>query len=65
LMMPVMDGWRFRDEQQHDPGLSAIPVVIVSADGNVDQKATALGVAGYLHKPVEIDQLLATVQQHC
>src|SRR5262249_26330672 len=39
LMMPVMDGWQFRDEQQRDPFLSSIPVVVVSADGNVDQKA--------------------------
>ena len=64
LMMPVMDGWQFRDEQKQDPALSAIPVVVVSADGRVDEKASALGAAAYLRKPVEIEDLLATVQQH-
>src|SRR4051794_19279392 len=49
LMMPVMDGWQFRDEQQRDNSLSTIPVIVVSADGNVDRKAAALGAAGYLH----------------
>jgi CheY-like chemotaxis protein len=63
LMMPVMDGWQFRREQTQDPALSAIPVVILSADGNVRQKATALRADGYLQKPVEVDSLLEAIQQ--
>src|SRR5437762_2793351 len=43
LMMPVMDGWQFRLEQQKDAKLSDIPVVIISADGRVYQKASAIG----------------------
>src|SRR5947208_3458439 len=31
LMMPVMNGWQFRAEQQHDPQFASIPVVIVTA----------------------------------
>src|SRR5206468_2477028 len=31
LMMPVMDGWAFRDEQLAVPGLRDIPVVVVTA----------------------------------
>jgi CheY-like chemotaxis protein len=65
LMMPVKDGWQFRAEQQQDPSLAGIPVVVVSADGTVDQKAVALGAAGYLQKPVEVDQLLSVVRRHC
>lgn len=65
LMMPVMDGWRFREEQSQDPSLAEIPVVVVSADGNVPQKASALGAAGYIQKPVEIDLLLQAVEEHC
>src|SRR5438270_7170536 len=52
LMMPIMDGWQFRREQVRDAALSAIPVVVLSADGNVQQKASALHAAGYLQKPV-------------
>jgi CheY-like chemotaxis protein len=65
LMMPIMDGWQFRAEQRRDPELSAIPVVIVSADGRVYQKATAIGAAGYLKKPVELEILLSTVERFC
>lgn len=64
LMMPVMDGIQFRDEQVRDPSLAAIPVVIVSAGGDVAAKAAAAGVEG-LSKPVDIDVLLATVGRFC
>jgi CheY-like chemotaxis protein len=62
LMMPVMDGWQFRREQQRDPRLAVIPVVIVSADGSVQQKATAIGAEGYIKKPVDPMTLLKTVE---
>ena len=65
LMMPVMDGWQFRVEQQRDPQLAEIPVVVVSADSQVKQKARALKAAGYLQKPIEMDTLLATIGHYC
>ncbi len=65
LMMPVKDGWQFRAEQGKDPELSSIPVIVCSADGNVEQKAASLGAAGYLQKPVDFEQLLREVQRHC
>jgi PAS domain S-box-containing protein len=65
LMMPVMDGWQFRAEQRRDARLAPVPVVIVTASGDVCQKAAALGAAGYLQKPVEMDELIAHVQRHC
>ena len=65
LMMPVLDGWGFRAQQQQDPALADIPVVVVSADGSVPQKAASLGAAGYLKKPAEIEHLLDTVKRHC
>jgi CheY-like chemotaxis protein len=65
LMMPVMNGWEFRKEQQKDPALKNIPVVVVSADGNVPQKAASIGVADYLLKPVDVDVLLNMVRRYC
>jgi CheY-like chemotaxis protein len=65
LMMPVMDGWQFRAAQQRDPALAAIPVVVISADGRVPQKATSMGAAGYLAKPVDFDKLVEVVQRYC
>lgn len=63
LMMPNMDGCGFCAAKQQDPQLSAIPVVIVSADARVSQKAAELGVAGCLAKPVRIAELVATIER--
>jgi two-component system response regulator MprA len=63
LMMPNMDGWGFRAAQQQDPALAQIPVVIVSADSRVTQKAAELGVAGSLAKPVRVAELVAVIEK--
>jgi CheY-like chemotaxis protein len=63
LMMPFMNGWQFRAEQKLDAALSDIPVVVISADANVKQKAESLDAVGYLKKPVELDALLEVVQR--
>lgn len=63
LMMPIMDGWQFRREQTRDAVLAGIPVVVLSADGNVRPKAAALGAAGYLQKPVEVECLLEEIRE--
>ncbi len=65
LMMPVMDGWEFRRAQQHDPALSRIPVVVISADAALDQEAARLAVEGCLAKPFELQALLDTVHRLC
>jgi CheY-like chemotaxis protein len=62
LLMPIMDGWHFREEQLRDPELASIPVLILSACANVVQAAIALGVAGLLQKPVAFDDLLACIR---
>lgn len=64
LMMPVMSGPQFYAEQQRDPALASIPVVIISADANVKQKAASLG-GEYIPKPVRVDQVLDAVNRHC
>ena len=60
LMMPEMDGAEFRRHQLADPTLAKIPVIVISAGGNVVQKARAMGVPG-LTKPVDVDRLIALV----
>jgi CheY-like chemotaxis protein len=61
LMMPVMDGLQFRAAQLRDPSLARIPVIVISADGKVDQKVASLGVAGYMKKPLDVDSLLELI----
>lgn len=65
LMMPVMSGWQFVAEQRKVPALASIPVVVVSADGNLQAKAESLNASGCLRKPIEIDTLLALVERYC
>ena len=65
LMMPVMDGWQFRDVQAKDAALGGIPVIVLSADAAVQTKASSLGVAGHLKKPVQLEALLQAIQTHC
>ena len=64
LSMPVMDGRQFLTELRRDRRLSSIPVVLMSADGHLKDKATALGSVAYVEKPVDMDLLLATVERH-
>jgi two-component system chemotaxis response regulator CheY len=59
LMMPVMNGWDFRRKQMAIPALSGIPVVLMSAGARM--ACGDLGAAGYVSKPVEVSDLLATI----
>jgi PAS domain S-box-containing protein len=64
LKMPVMDGWQFCAELQKDDLLANIPVVLISGGQELDVEAKALGVAGFLRKPVGLDALRATIERH-
>jgi CheY-like chemotaxis protein len=62
MMMPVMDGWKFREEQRKMATPAArIPVVTITADGDARGKAASIQAAGCVPKPVAIDQLLHEV----
>jgi DNA-binding response OmpR family regulator len=65
LMMPNMDGWEFREEQQRNDNLNDVPTVILSADGNVEQNMSSLRADGYLRKPIHIRTLLQLVESFC
>ena len=63
LMMPVMDGWRLRDELKKDPRLASIPVVAVTA--STEKARIRSTFEGYLEKPVDLDRLLETAEHYC
>lgn len=65
LMMPQMDGYQFLAEQEMDPKLSLIPVVLMTADGHIEAKTFKIGAKAYLNKPLDIDQVLAAVKNNC
>ena len=65
LMMPIMDGTMFREEQLRSAELSRIPVVIVSALKDSADVARSLNVPDHLPKPLNLDGLLEVVRHHC
>jgi len=63
LMMPVMDGWEFRRQQQADPQLARVPVIVLSA---LDQnRAADVNAAAFLKKPLDFDRLIKLVRSYC
>ena len=64
LMMPGMNGYQFRGEQRAEPPpIADIPVIVLTADRLVEQKASELGAAAYLKKPTPLAELLQTLQR--
>jgi CheY-like chemotaxis protein len=64
LMMPVMNGWQFREAQVRDPRLASIPVVVVTAAG-LREQIPSIAADAWLPKPVDFERLLATIEPLC
>jgi CheY-like chemotaxis protein len=63
LMMPVMDGFRFRDEQRTEESLSHIPVVVITAGGS--HHSRSIDAQEWVPKPVKLDRLLSAIRRQC
>ena len=64
LMMPVMNGWQFRQQQRQDDLVAGIPVLMISADGSARREALSSGARGFIQKPIELDDLLNAVAEY-
>ncbi|HEY2407585.1 MAG TPA: response regulator [Polyangiaceae bacterium] len=56
LMMPILDGYGFLEEQKKDPAIASIPVTIITAGHSVDRGRLGDGVS-ILPKPINVPQL--------
>jgi CheY-like chemotaxis protein len=56
LMMPKMSGPEFREAQVHDPALSDVPVIVISASPN------QLDASAFLPKPFHVWEVLDAVR---
>ena len=65
IMMPVMNGYEFREEQLKDPKLAEIPVIVVTADGRARERARQLGSDLFFQKPLSPPDLLSAVRRFC
>lgn len=59
LMMPVMDGFKFRTEQKNDPLLASIPVVVMTARGPLEPGA--IDVQDIVPKPLKLPALFEAI----
>jgi len=62
LRMPALDGWAFARAYRDLPGPHA-PLVLLTTASDAAEHAAALGAAGWLAKPFDIDDLVAAVDR--
>lgn len=65
INIPYMDGLEILDALKGDAATRRIPVVILSGRNDDESwlRATRLGAAGYLTKPVRLDELMTTLKR--
>jgi len=65
VMMPGMDGHEMLRRLRANPGTAALPVVLVTAKDEIDDKMTGyeLGSSDYITKPVDSSFVLSVVRR--
>jgi DNA-binding response OmpR family regulator len=65
IRMPGIDGYQFIHAVRGDPDTAQIPLVVLSALAQEEHTLAGYlsGADAYLHKPVDLDDLLAAVDQ--
>ncbi len=64
LMMPVMDGHTCCRMIKARAETRNLPIILMSADGDLKRKAAELCADSYLHKPFGMAELLELVAHH-
>jgi len=64
LMMPEMSGWQVIDALKASPQTRAIPIVVLSARRDLPVTAKELGIAVFLTKPFDLDELISIAHQY-
>jgi DNA-binding response OmpR family regulator len=65
IRMPITDGFQVCDSLKSEASTKHIPVVMITAMGQMKdvEKALAMGAAGYLMKPFDMPKLFAKVAE--
>lgn len=65
INMPIMDGLKLVSLVRQDPKYKDMPIIIVTTEGAEEDKkrGLTLGANAYLTKPVQTNQLIATVKE--
>jgi DNA-binding response OmpR family regulator len=62
LMMPIMDGWTFRQQQRALGRADEVPVVVLSASRHL-VPSNDLAAAALVAKPFDLDALIETLDE--
>ena len=63
IQMPQMSGFEFMNELKTLPGASATPVIMLTANENMQDIFLSEGVKGYFVKPVDPPKLQAKIKE--
>ncbi|MGD8717230.1 MAG: response regulator [Candidatus Zixiibacteriota bacterium] len=65
LMMPLVDGWEVLNLLRSNPETERIPVILLTAKGEIRDKMFALqqGASDYVTKPFSKEELLSRISQ--
>src|SRR5262249_866749 len=66
VQMPVMDGFQATAPIRAQPSGARIPIIALTAHAMAGdhQRCLEAGMTGYLAKPLDIEQLIKTVESH-
>jgi DNA-binding response OmpR family regulator len=66
IYIPYLDGFELLEALRLDPATRDIPVIVLTGRGDDETfaKAQRIGVADYFTKPIQGDQLLASIDKH-
>ena len=62
IQMPKMSGFEFMNELKNIPGGSAIPIIMLTANDNMQDIFFSEGVKGYFVKPIDPPELEAKIR---
>ncbi|KTC93418.1 response regulator [Legionella cincinnatiensis] len=63
LMMPVLDGFEFREKKRANQQIKNIPTIIASAKTNLE-KVEGMQYESFLSKPFELNDLLGLIRKY-
>lgn len=62
MMMPIMNGWQFRDEfvARYD---NECPIIVMTAAADAKKRSEEIGAAAWVAKPFNLDNILKLVKK--
>ena len=63
LLLPVMDGAKFRAAQLRDRSLAWIPVVVISGAPDGAERARQLGARAFVGKPLNLEEVRESLRR--